>query len=544
MKVYEKIKENRYLRIVLFIVLLLIQIVNILFWGTKKENLYWDEYFTLERAHYISDSTPFEHYIDVDNDYRIEEWIPVSLVYDSLTVDIEESVLMDSPKSVVRKMFGYHNYSVFLNMLEAILSPGKLSIWPSIILNIVFLIINQILLYCLCKRISDNVVFPYATIALYGFSSMCLSMAVFLRFYMLATMLTTLFTFMHLLYFQTEEKLHLKRLFLLIVAFAALYSGYKNAQFMLIYGALFIVSFSILLLVKKGLKSFLIYAVPIYGGGLFYLVTQTEYVRIFTDFDKVLADAGNALAWCMEQIAGFSIDMLPGRLNDMKLILGKYLFGSYFLMVVFLLMAVIMIGVRRFLLKDKTITTNTNGFVVAMATASILFMLFFTVFGLYEQIRYISFVFAILAVLVVIIAFDISGNSILKYSVMLLVLILMVGSVNMKGKVDMLYSGDRETIERVRNLNIDSFLLHAGNHRTAITYQVSLLADPQDEFYVYDEDADGANDKLEARLRSEMILVTRSGVPADDVIDFLIQKGYSVDWVGDLYNFVIYSAHF
>jgi len=542
MNTFSDLKENRYLQMILLIALLMVQTVNIVFWGTKKENLYWDEYFTLERAHYISDSTPFEHYIDADMDYKIEEWIPVSLVYDSLIVKREESVLMDSPYSVLVKVLGYHNYSLFLNLFEAILSPGKLSIWPAIILNIVFFLINQILLYCLCKRISDNVVFPYATVALYGFSSMCLSMAIFLRFYMLATMLTTLFIYMHLVYFQTKGKHHLKRIFLLVISFAALYIGYKNAQFMLIYGALFVFSFSLLLLIKKGLKSFLIYAVPIYGGGVLYLATQTEYLKIFTDYDKALADAGNALAWCLEQIAGFTIDMLPDRLNDMKFILGKYLFGSYYLMVALLLLTVMMIVVRRLLLKDKTIATNSDGFAIAIAISTILYLLFFTVFGLYEQVRYLSFVFTMLAVIVVIIAFDIFVNNKVKYVGMVLVLVLMICSVNLKGKVDMLYSGDRETIMRVRNLDQDSFLLHADRHRTAISYQVSLLADPQDEFYVYDGTADGAIETLESQLRSEMILVTRLGVPADDVIDFLTQKGYVVDEVGNLYNFVVYNA--
>ena len=542
MKLLADLKENKYFRIVLFIALLLVQIANIVFWGTQKENLYWDEYFTLERAHYISDSTPLEHYIDTDKDYEIEEWLPVSLVYDSITVTKEESVLRDSIISTLGKMFGYHNYSIFLNIFETLLTPRKLSIWPSIILNILFFIINQILLYCLCRRISDNVAFPYAVVALYGFSSMCLSMAVFLRFYMFATMFTTLFTYAHLVYYQTEERFHFKRLFILIVAFAALYFGYKNAQFMLVYGAFFILSFSILLFVKTGIKCFLLYSVPIYGGGIFFLATNTEYVSIFTDFDELFADSNGALGWCLEQIAEFRIGMLPDRLNDMKLILGKYLFGSYFLMIGFLLIAIIMISVRRFLLKDKAFTANSNGFAVAMTAASILFVLFFTVFGLYEQVRYISFVFAMLAVLLAILAFDISGNGIIKYSGILLLLLLMIYSVNIKGKVDMLYSGDRDTIERVKDLDTDSYLLHAGEHRTAITYQVALLADPQDEFYVYDGGSAGANSILESQLRSEMVLVTRSGVPADDVIDFLTEKGYTIDWVGDLYRFVIYSA--
>ncbi len=542
MNAFVHFKENRKLRIALFIVLLLVQVVNIVYWGGKKENLYWDEYFTLERAHYISDSTPLEHYIDVDEDYRIGEWLPVSLVYDSLTVDKEESVLMDSPKSVLGKIFGYHNYSIFLNMLEAVLSPGKLSIWPSIILNIIFFIINQILLYCLCRRMSDNVAFPYAAVAWYGFTSMCVSMTVFIRFYMFATMLTTLFTLMHLIYYQTEEKRHLKRLFLLGIAFSTLYFGYKNAQFMLIYAAFFILSFSVVLLVKKGIKSFLLYSVPIYGGGILYLATKTEYVRVITDFDKLLANSNGALGWCLEQIAGFRIDMLPSRIDDMKLILGRYLFGSYYLMIAFLVITVIMIAVRRFLLKDKAVVTNSNGFVAALSTASILFMLFFTVFGLYEQVRYISFVFTMLTVMLAILSFNISGNSRGKYLGTLLILLLVFLSVNMKGKVDMLYSGDRETIERVKNIDSDSFLLHAGGHRTAISYQVALLADPQDEFYVYDGDMEGAFDTLESQLRDEMILVSRSGVPADDVIDFLNQKGYTVDWVGDLYHFVLWDA--
>ena len=249
-----------------FIIVTLIQVVIIFFWGFKKENLYWDEFYTLEGAHYFSNSNNEEHYIDDDPDYRVGEWIPISFVKDTLIVGEEESLFNEPLTDVLKKLTGYHNYSAFLNLAESLLSLNKFSIWPSIILNAIFFVLNQIVLFAMCKRLSDNKTFPLAVCSMYGYSSICVSMALFIRHYMLTTLLVSLFTYLHLLYFDEDSDsgwAHIKRVVFLVFAVGTLYIAHNVAQYSVIYGGMFVISFSVLLLRKNGIKRFIYYSIPI-----------------------------------------------------------------------------------------------------------------------------------------------------------------------------------------------------------------------------------------------------------------------------------------
>ncbi|WP_022768228.1 hypothetical protein [Butyrivibrio sp. NC2007] len=532
---------------VLLSIITFIQVMIIIYWGAHKENLYWDEYFTLEKAHYASNSTTYDHYITDEEWYGFEKWLPLSRVQETLVVTKEESVINDPIIDTIKKIFTRHNYPVFLNLAETILSPGELSIWPSIILNIIFFVLNQFVVFKLCQRLSNNQAFSIAACAFYGFSSMCISMTIFVRFYMLATLLVSLFTYLHLVYFDDDKydiRGYAKRIMLLILMGVSLLLAYNDAQYSIIYAAFFVISFSVVLFIKKGVKEGFLYAIPVYGGGLFYLATRTEYLNILFDFENVYAGSEGALASTLDEIAGFRLLYLPGRISDMAFIFGKYVFGSFFVMLA-VIVVVIVAMILRVAKANKESDENDDyfsPFILAIIGGTMAYIAFFTIFGLYEQVRYISFVFPELAIIVIYVVFCAIRKEKLKYFLVVALIILEVLSVNIKGKVDNKYTGDRENLERIRKYNADSLLLYSGAHTTFITYQAALMADENAEFYAYTKDIDGSIEHLRAQLRDNMLLVGYHGVDKQDVLDLLEEEGYKVEWLGDTYQFNVHSA--
>ena len=363
---------------------------------------------------------------------------------------------------------------------------------------------------------------------------------------MLTALLVSLFTYMHLVYFDKDAdgiSGHVKRIALLFGMALSLLCAYKNAQYTIIYASFLVIPFIVLLLIRKGIKRCLYYTVPVWGGGLFYLATQTNYLQVLFDFKNTYASSAGALTSTLDEIAEFKMSYLPGRITDMALIWGRYLFGSFFVMVAFAIVIIVMACVRKFTVKKaETSREDFSPFVIAIAFATMAYLVFFTAFGLYEQVRYISFVFPELAILAMVLAFRAFNRDNIKYLLVLGLILLEVLSVNVKGKVDMLYTGDRENIERIREYDPKSLILYSGAHTTFITYQAAYVIDKDAEFYVYTPDIEGSVEHLADQLRDNMVIVGYFGVDMSDVFDMLEQKGYQIEWLADTYQYSFHTA--
>lgn len=524
----------------IFIIFTLIQAIIIIFWGTQKENLYWDEFYTLERAHYISDSTPGDHWIDDDPEYKIGKWLPVSMIQDTLVVTKEESVLADSFLHTIKKMVKSYNYSILLNVFSVIISPGKLSIWPSIILNIVLFIINQMILFAFCNRLFSNQYYALFATSFYGFTSMCVSMATYVRFYMFATMLTTLFTFFTCLYYSTKDEEHVKRIMYLALDALTLYIAYGNAQYVIIYAGFLGIVLAVLIKIRQGWKRFLLFAVPVLGVGLTYIGLKTPYLKIFYDFEEVYSDSNDALTATLDQIVEFDIRYVPERILEMGHNFGYYLFGSYFVMIGFLVLFIVMAAIHKISGKN-TAERKSDSFIWVIVFSLLIYFVFFTALKLYEQIRYVSYVFPMLSVVLAAAVFN-TFRDIKKNYILALVLILtVILSVNLKAKVDFLYTGDRYNIEKARALDADSMIVYANTHTTMITYQSALMVGHDAEYYVYSSLEDNAIENLRADLRDRMLMITYAGTDQDDVFQLLDEEGYSVEQIGGTYQYSLFD---
>lgn len=532
----ETITKYRYL---IFAIITIVQVGIMVFWGTQKSNLYWDEYFTLERAHYISSSTPYEHPIIEDPEFVSGKWLPISVIKDTLVVKRDESMLMDPLWKWGVRLLQTNNYSIFLNVTTALISDGKFSIWPSIILNIIIFVINQVVLFMMCKRLSEEKWLPVFVTSFYGFSSICISMVLFVRFYMLTTLMATLFTYFHILYYQTDDKNIIKKYFALILSYFFLIIGFKNAQFLAIYAGFFIISFSVFLIVKKGWLLFLWYGIPIYGGGLCYVLFETDYIQTLFKYCSDKESTGGAFFWVIENIEEFKIKFLPERLWDITNIFGSYLFGSIIIFILLVAVALVLTINKR---KQKCNKCEIKNEIWVIAISTVLFFAFFTVFKLYDQVRYISYVFPELAIIVIAIIYYITNNKAIRYVISIGIIMACVLSVNMNAKVDMLYRDDKDDIQCIRDTGMDSIIICGDYNATHISYQSVLLVDDDAEFFVYDYKKPEELENLNNNEKGELLIISYGALNNEEVLNYLSDKNYQIDRIGYLYDFKIDRA--
>jgi len=152
-------------------VVLLLQVLLIIFWGCMKSNFHQDELFSLESAHYINDSTPGGCYMHESELFSEKTWLDVGEFRELLTVDKDSSIFTDSPDSLVRKLVLGRSYMILLNIAMDVISPGEISKWPGIIMNIPFFITMQICLYKVIYGLTEDRKTSILYICAYGFSS-------------------------------------------------------------------------------------------------------------------------------------------------------------------------------------------------------------------------------------------------------------------------------------------------------------------------------------------------------------------------------------
>lgn len=219
-----------------FVVLLMIQCLYMVYWGNQKGGYYVDEFFSYDNAHYISASTPDRVKL-YDADYmEYNQWFPVSELKSTLTVQREEALFHDSFSYNVNRLIkgDGHAYTSILNYVEAIFFDGELNWWSAISLNIIFFIGTQFFLYALVMRISRRRSTALLAMAMYGFCGMAVSMLVYVRFYMYATMLVTLFTYLHVRMW--EDASHKKNILWEILSLPVLYLAFGLSPLCAGYG--------------------------------------------------------------------------------------------------------------------------------------------------------------------------------------------------------------------------------------------------------------------------------------------------------------------
>ncbi|AOZ95487.1 hypothetical protein [Butyrivibrio hungatei] len=512
--------------------ILVVQVLGIILWACQKDNFYWDEYYTLERAHYVSEKNENDHYIIDDDRFNYNTWIDAKVVRDTLIVDDKSSVLYDDFFLTLSKLFKTNSYSVLLNIITYVIAPGKITYWPSVILNIILFILNQIVLFCLSKNIFHDDFWGYTVISFYGFSALCISMTTFVRFYMLATLMTTMFTFLHCLYWNCKEEQFARKSLLLVGTLICLLIGYNNAQFVIIYAFFFIISFTVLLWVCKGPKISMYYFAPIAIIGIGFIAKKTNIFNVLANFNEIgnMANQAGALGWFIGQIYTFRLNMLPGRMKDIYVIFGEKLFGNVALLCLYF----VVIAFGKIIKTDEK-SIGKEQFTIIFPV--VFYLAFFTAFGLYGQIRYISFVFPEVALILMGVLYQLYGSGKNIKKVVLIFLIAQVIVVNLSGNIDMLYIGDKDRIDNIKEQSIDSIIMTRKSFMPFAVYQSSLIGDDETQLMVYDDQ--NTND-ISTQLRDKMLILVED--ENMDIVNYLKGKEYSVKNIGNTYYFKVFTA--
>ena len=246
--------DSKYTIILIFIIIL--QIFNIIFWGTQKEGYHIDEIFSYGLSNSYYD--PFPYY---ESDDYYMYWHNVEYFKEYVTVSEEHRFAYDSV---------YYNQSqdvhpfLYYAVLHTVCSffPESFSNWYAIFINIIFSVFNIGLLYHISNYIFKEKKQSSLIVCIaYGFSAGCVSNAVYLRMYVMVAFFILLFTFLHIKKYQQPDN----KKYDILVGITTILGGLTHYYFYIF--AFFISAFyTFFLLWKKKWKNIGQYVFTMFGA--------------------------------------------------------------------------------------------------------------------------------------------------------------------------------------------------------------------------------------------------------------------------------------
>ena len=512
---------------IILLIILIIQCMYMVYWGTQKSGYYVDEFFTYDNAHYISQSTPKRQKL-YDADYmEYGKWFTAEELKSTLMVQKDEALLNDSFIHNVKSFVYTKPYMAILNYVEAIFFEGELNWWSSIIINIIFFLINQIVLYKLVMKISGKQTSAFLTMLIYGFCGMAVSMLVYVRFYMYATLLITLFTYLSLLIWDNE--MLWRNIIFELLSLITLYIAFRNSPLCAIYGASIVIGISAGLIIKRDWIKFSYYTLPIMLIGVLYVVFMTDYLSIFLNPQQMLAEGNLSVATSglISELVALNGSLFIDRVIQFLHIVCRFLFGHTIIVLVYALAFVILLILYVYNSKKEHKKNNevTNAFnFIYIITGAVIIYTFASIGFNLSEIRYNSFIFPMISLCVAVILMKLAENINKEKVLLIFISCAVIGEVFFTAyipRIENLYIDDREGIEAIRECKGINSVVIDYKFDDRVMYECIAYTDEQTKimFMKYED--------MEYTKLGDFVLIWQSVNDApEDLESDLIKAGY------------------
>lgn len=296
----------------LFVIILIVQVVVILYYGNFKLNLFGDEAWTFNLA-----NSYFEPFLGDASKYY-DKWLDSNFWNQAVTVSPEHRF---SLKSVFYNQSQDVHPPFYYVIIHIICSffPGKFNKWFGIVPNILFFVVSQFVIFTTIKRLFSKKCIALSISIFYGFSWGTINNVLYIRMYALLSLFAVISYAFHLILLnKMTSKCYIC---ILITSFFGILTQY----YFIIYEFFLSFGFCIILLTRKKYKELFFY---ILGFILLAVVVILFYPPII---DQLFGKIGNQGQAAFNNL--LSSNFLQ-RIFAFIHVLSNDLFGSHILWVI------------------------------------------------------------------------------------------------------------------------------------------------------------------------------------------------------------------
>lgn len=255
----------------LFVVILILQLCCMFYYGNAKQGYFVDELWSYGLA-----NSYYHPHVDC-NGALLRGWVTGNYFHDYLRVLPNQRFAYGSV--IYNQVYDYHP-PLFYMVLHTVSSlfPNTFSKWYALVPNMVYFAVSMLLLFVLAKRIFKNEWLALVPVIAYGFSAGAISNVVFLRMYVLLTVWVLALMDLHVKWILNDRMQ--KKDFLLLVLVA--YLGFMTHYYFFLIAFFTSAFYFFYLLVKKRFAVLAKYCVAMLASLLLVEVTfPVAFFKLF-----------------------------------------------------------------------------------------------------------------------------------------------------------------------------------------------------------------------------------------------------------------------
>ena len=544
------------IRKILPVLIVALQLLLMGYWSTQKSNYYIDEMFSMGYAHTFIHPREDAVYINFSKDWGNEKWIENETLKDQLETTREDSVFTMPFAKAVRKLFLGRNYMGMLNILMSVFSPGKMSRYPGIILNLIIFALSQLLLYRICRGLGGSFSASLMTVTMYGFSTMAIGLSLYIRFYAWVIFLLLALIRLHQVMWN-EDRLW-KCEILTVISMLLAYFALKNSELVFIMAGGLIGAYALGLLLTRHLKKALLYVATIVPISLIYAVTKTPFVDMILHPANYIGLDGPQ-GWMTRDLLSMSSEKLLYFARLYKRWLDEQMMGSKYVTFAFLIIVLILLEIH--LLgrnpgeekesgsvegnNKKKDESHKKRFVWIILCTELIYLLFCFLTCL-PATRYVSFLFPFFPLLLWA-AIDRLSEALKRRSLVmagcaLLTVIGILSGLLHPERIEYVYLEDRPLLDALTDCKItDSVIIYTDEEdATHVVYDcVNLMPDKARVYPVQEECHHIDTDKSP----NDLLIWVKNGESIRPCVEDLEANGYQIERLGRTHASDIYTAH-
>jgi len=383
---------------VLFLALVVLQLLLMCHWYSQRVNLYVDELYSLQYAHYETDPKTTIVYLYKGEALGENNWADTDGLKNTMTVGAEESVLSCSFFEALRLFLKRKNYFFLLNLFNGIFASGKLSALPGFLLNMLLFPGIQLVLFATTKKLTGKDSAGLFGTAFYGFSCYMINQALYVRFYQWTVLLISLVILLHLIMWERENMKVSRFVLCELAALSLFYLAFKNSELICVFGAAFIGLFICALLFKKRKKQALVYSIPVIAGVVYFIIKEKKLISIILHPEQYVGGSSYAKDLVAKSILSLTWRSFAEQLLTVcvKVIRAMFLSPWVFIASAVLLACLILPAVLKKAGKELKNSLKNFGFLAVLAGTVVLYELFlamanctaarYSAFGVYAAV--------------------------------------------------------------------------------------------------------------------------------------------------------------
>lgn len=196
-KVKYCLKRYNIVWILLFVIVVQLMVASL--YMNSKQLMHIDEFYCYEGAHNVllhGFGEP-EYYLHTDDEWH-NAWHTKEEFMELLEVRGDESILSHSLTKLNSDLKIKNIYYILLNITESFQSDPAMTKWSGFILNSIIFVLHQIVLYLIGWEIFRDKKKALLPMIIYGFSAGGITLIVYIRFYLLKSLMCLLIAYIHL----------------------------------------------------------------------------------------------------------------------------------------------------------------------------------------------------------------------------------------------------------------------------------------------------------------------------------------------------------